>query len=562
MAYLGIDLGTTNSVAIIYNDKNDSLDVVRIDGTDEILPSVVSYTEEGITVGSEAKNGAIIYPESTVQSVKRIMGTSEILNINGEKRTPEEVCAEILKKLKTEAENQAGEVFSEVVITHPAYYNDRQIFATRQAGLTAGFENVYLLSEPLSAAIEYGYRQSYAQTLLVYDLGGGTFDVTVLEKYNNIMEVRAVAGDIFLGGEDFTEILEKLFLEKIKIDKETLSQTDIAIIKKSVETAKHKFVETQIVTVETVVNETQYSSEISLEEYTSHCEDLLSRLRSSIKNAMADAETPLNQINNIILVGGATKLPIIKNFVSKLFGRFPLSTINPDEVVGVGAAVHAALKERNEAVSEMILTDVCPFTLGVESSTKQANGLHYGDLYTPIIERNTIIPVSRVERFSTMHDGQDSVLCRVLQGENRKASENSLLGELVIPIPKADAGVEAADVRFTYNINGILEVEVTIVSNQFKKTLIIDKNPGIFTQEEIEQKFVDLADFKIHPREKEENRLLLSRGERMYQENLGDIRTLINKELMEFDIALDSQDERKIRDEAVKLKKFLDSLER
>jgi len=208
MGYLGIDLGTTNSVAIIYNDKNDTLDVVRIDGTDEILPSVVSYTTEGVIVGSEAKNGAIIYPESTILSIKRQMGTSETLNINGAERCPEDICAEILRKLKTSAEAQAGETFSEVVITHPAYYNDRQIFATRQAGLTAGFENVYLLSEPLSSAIEYGYRQSYAQTLLVYDLGGGTFDACVLQvsqdaEGQEIFQELSDVGDMNLGGDDF-----------------------------------------------------------------------------------------------------------------------------------------------------------------------------------------------------------------------------------------------------------------------------------------------------------------------------------------------------------------------
>ena len=213
MAYLGIDLGTTNSVATIYRDKDDSIEVVKIDGTDEVLPSVVNYqVEDGsIVVGSEAKLASIIYPESTVISIKRKIGTDEKININGEEKTPEQISAEILKKLKKCAEEQAGETFDEVVITHPAYFNDRQIFATKQAGILAGFKNVYLLSEPLAAAIEYGYKQGYAQTLLVYDFGGGTFDACVLkvsidENGEEIFQELSDVGDMNLGGDDFESL--------------------------------------------------------------------------------------------------------------------------------------------------------------------------------------------------------------------------------------------------------------------------------------------------------------------------------------------------------------------
>ncbi len=217
MSYLGIDLGTTNSVATIYRDREDVVEIVKIDGTDEVLPSVVNFPlEEGeeIIVGSEAKSGAIIYPESTIISIKRIIGTDEKIDINGVLKTPEEVSAEILKKLKKSAEEQSGEVFDEVVITHPAYFNDRQIFATKQAGILAGFKNVYLLSEPLAAAIEYGYKQGYAQTLLVYDFGGGTFDACVLkvsidQDGEEIFQELADVGDMNLGGDDFDAELIK-----------------------------------------------------------------------------------------------------------------------------------------------------------------------------------------------------------------------------------------------------------------------------------------------------------------------------------------------------------------
>ncbi|MCL2665871.1 MAG: Hsp70 family protein, partial [Defluviitaleaceae bacterium] len=236
MGYLGIDLGTTNSVAIIYNDKKDSLDIVKIDGTDEILPSVVSFADGEVSVGSEAKAGAIIFPENTVISVKRMMGSGEMINVgNSIEKSPEQVSAEILKKLKHAAEAQSDETFDEVVITHPAYYNDRQIFATKEAGLLAGFRNVYLLSEPLSAAIEYGYRQSYAQTLLVYDLGGGTFDACVLsvsqdENGQEIFQELSDVGDMHLGGDDFdAELIRWMkakFFDENNIDLDTLDNAE------------------------------------------------------------------------------------------------------------------------------------------------------------------------------------------------------------------------------------------------------------------------------------------------------------------------------------------------
>ncbi|MCL1786941.1 MAG: Hsp70 family protein, partial [Defluviitaleaceae bacterium] len=235
MSYLGIDLGTTNSAAIIYNDKTDTLDIVKVDGSDEILPSVVCFADGGVTVGMEAKSGAIIYPESTVISVKRMMGGGETISIGTGERTPEEVSAEILRKLKKAAEEQAGETFDEVVITHPAYFNDRQIFATRQAGLLAGFTNVHLLSEPLAAAIEYGYRQSYAQTLLVYDLGGGTFDACVLkvaidEHGQEVFQELSDVGDMNLGGDDFDAELVRWmkakFTEESGIDLDTLDMAE------------------------------------------------------------------------------------------------------------------------------------------------------------------------------------------------------------------------------------------------------------------------------------------------------------------------------------------------
>ena len=593
---VGIDLGTTNSLVACFIDGSPLI-IPNVHG-EQLTPSVVSVGEDGeIFVGNIAKERLVTHPSLTAEIFKRSMGSKKQYNLGEHTFSPEELSSFVIKKLIEDAQiylsENHGKTISEAVISVPAYFNDTQRRATKAAGELAGIKVERIVNEPTSASLAYGFNDSreFAK-LLIFDLGGGTFDVSVLEKYNNVMEVRAVAGDIFLGGEDFTDILEKLFIKKAapsphEIPKEngdgdeekadevsspqvkqrslveslSLKETNRAILRKSIEDAKRAFSGQKTVKIQCNFDDSSYEADISVGEFESSCDDLLSRLRVPIKNAISDAGVSLKDIDNIILVGGATKLHVVKKFVSRLFGRIPLSHINPDEVVALGTAIHAALKERNESISEVVLTDVCPFTLGMESSRKLPNGLYYNNLYTPIIERNTIIPASRVERFYTLHDNQSSIFCRILQGESHKASENVQIGELTVEIPNAPAGQESADVRFTYDINGILEVEVTVVSSGIKKTIVIEKNPGVFTSEEVEQKIKELSSYKIHPREQEVNRLLISRAERLYQESLGELRNIIGRELTNFYAVLDSQDNKRIRDHSEKFREFIEEIE-
>ena len=559
---VGIDLGTTNSLIACFQDGCPIV-IPNVHG-EMLTPSVVSIGESGeVYVGKIAKERLVSHPAHTADIFKRSMGTKKQYRLGESSFTPEELSSFIIKKLKEDAQSYLGRDIQEAVISVPAYFNDAQRRATKAAGELAGLKVERIVNEPTAASLAYGFNEEREHAkFLVFDLGGGTFDVSILEKYNNVMEVRAVAGDIFLGGEDFTTILMQMFIEKAGVDIGRMSLIDLAVLRKAAETAKCAFSERQTVQVCAALDGATYEAEIGMRDYEKRCEDLLSRLRLSIKNAISDAAISLSDIDNIILVGGATKLPIVKNFVGKLFGRFPLSSISPDEVVGIGTAVHAALKERNQAITEVVLTDVCPFTLGIESARKLQNGLYYSDLYTPIIERNSTIPISRVERFYTLHDNQKDIHCKILQGESRKASENMLLGELTVPIPKAPAGEEPVDVRFAYDINGILEVEVTVVSSGVKKSIVIEKNPGIFTKEEIGQKLEALSSFKIHPREKEEYRLLLSRGERMYQESLGNLRAVLGRAITDFEVTLDAQDDKRIREHAKKFSELLDKIEK
>ncbi|NRR03255.1 Hsp70 family protein [Brevibacillus sp. RS1.1] len=266
------------------------------------------------------------------------------------------------------------------------------------------------------------------------------------------------------------------------------------------------------------------------------------------------------ELDTIILIGGATRMPIIKSTVSKMFGRLPYSQINPDESVAIGAAIQVALKERNEALKEIILTDVCPYTLGTDIVKRTASGFEDGH-YLPIIERNTPIPVSKVKRLYTVNDDQTAILTEIYQGGSRRVENNIKLGELKVEVPKGPAGQESIDIRYTYDINGILEVEVTIVSTGLKKNMIIEKNPGSLSPEEIEARLNELRDIKIHPRDRAENRLLLARGERMYEESLGDKRTEIAYLLEKFEAVLATQDQQLIKKATLAFKKQLDHLE-
>ena len=561
MTIVGIDLGTTNSLISYLLDGQPTI-IPNIHG-ENLTPSVVSIGDDGeIFVGNIAKERQITHPQCTASVFKRGMGTNKKHRLGSSEFTAEELSSFVIKKLKEDAEAHLGYQVEEAIISVPAYFNDAQRRATKLAGELAGFKVERIVNEPTAASLAYGLHEAsdYAK-FLVFDLGGGTFDVSILEKYKNIMEVRAVAGDVFLGGEDFTDILQDLFARRAGFAMADLSEHDRILLRRQIEVAKTKFSDMRSVEINFSTDELEYEATITLDDFDKACKDILSRLRIPIKNAISDASIKLQDIDSIILVGGATKLPVVRNFATKLFGRFPHIGINPDQVVAIGAAVHAGLKERNESISEIVLTDVCPFTLGVDSVVKQPNGINVYDVFLPIIERNSTIPISRVERVSTLHEQQNAIHVRILQGENRRSSENSELGELTVPVPKGPAGAEAADVRFTYDINGILECEITIVSTQLKKSIVIEKNPGVFTKEEIEEKLKALAAYRLHPRDKDEYRLLLSRGERLYQESLGEARKYIGNQIMLFEQVLDSQDEKKIREYLPTYKEFLATMD-
>lgn len=561
MAIIGIDLGTTNSVVSCFVD--DKAVVIPNRLGEHLTPSIVSMDDdEQIFVGEIAKQRQLTHPEYTASVFKRSMGSKKEFKLGKKVFLPEELSSFVIRSLKEDAEVYLNQTVEEAVISVPAYFNDAQRKATKRAGELAGLKVERLINEPTAAAIAYGLHEQKLNTkFLIFDLGGGTFDVSILELYKNVMEVRGVAGDNFLGGEDFTHILMEMFAKEHDIDIDSLNYKAVASLKKQAEIAKRNFSKDRFVTMSCKIENDILESKIRLDEYEKACNFLLMRLRRPIERALSDASIKIKEIDAIVLVGGATKLPIVRTFVGKLFGRLPSSGIDPDETVAVGAAIQAAMKERNSSLKEIVLTDVCPYTLGTNVSVQRINGYYEPGHFYPIIERNTIIPVSRVERLYTVHDNQKKLSVEILQGESRLAKDNIYLGELEVAIPAASAGEEAIDVRYTYDINGILEVEVTVVSTSLKKRMVIEKNPGYMSEQEIEERLKELSYMKIHPRDKEENKLLLAKGERLYEESIGDVRTAIARAIEEFETILDRQDEKEIENMAKQLQEMFKDIE-
>lgn len=506
---IGIDLGTTNSLAAYFTEDGPRIIPNRLGK--HLTPSIVSIDEkEQIYVGETAKERQILYPDTTAKVFKRDMGSNKKFHLGTKSFTAEELSSFVLRSLKEDAESYLKEEVTEAVISVPAYFDDKRRKATKRAGELAGLKVERIISEPTAAAIAYGlYEKTKNTKFLVFDLGGGTFDVSILELFQNILEVRAVAGDNFLGGEDFTQVLIKLFLNKTQVNFDELDQKTQAQIYKQAELCKQGFTDSNQSSMSCMIQGEKKEITVDIEEYEELCDPLLDKIRKPVQRSLKDAHIKLSDIDVIVLVGGATRLPIVKNFIVKLFRKFPDNSIHPDEAVALGAAIQGAMKERNKAVKEVVLTDVCSFTLGTEVTITRPNGQLEAGHFCPIIERNTVIPASRTERFYTLHDDQTKITIQILQGESRFSENNLLLGELNISVPKNKAGEEAVDVTYTYDINSILEVEVKVISTGETKRQIIKGQENEMTDEEIEERMKELAYLKIHPRDQEENKLLL-----------------------------------------------------
>lgn len=470
MAYLGIDLGTTNSVAVIFNDVSDELQIIQVDGMDEVLPSVVCFHELETIVGSEAKNGAVIYPMETVLSIKRRMGETEPLSINGKDYLPEEISSIILRKLKEAAQDQAGEHFDEVVITHPAYFNDRQVFATKKAGELAGFKTVHLLSEPLAAAIEYGYKQGYAQTLLVYDLGGGTFDACVLKVHqdvygNETFQELSDVGDMHLGGDDFDKALIDYMIQKFQmmtnIDLEDLEEFDMQRVmqklKQEAEQIKKKLSVTNSATAKItplLIYEgvpQNLTLEVTKEDFEGIIRPFIDKSRDIVAQALARSGKEPDDISKVILVGGSTLIPMVKRMVAGYI-KEPYRATDPAKSVGMGAAIYNYLIHLpNSKVKVGQITRQIFGTEAIINLTTMERGL------IPIIPMGTTIPTEKLDDKFKASEGSNAVRVDVFQWEEGHEADRKYIGSLVLEGIESQAALE---IKYSINEDNIFEVFV------------------------------------------------------------------------------------------------------
>ncbi|MDD6772237.1 molecular chaperone HscC [Inconstantimicrobium porci] len=562
MTTIGIDLGTTNSLVSYF--KNDRAVIIPNVLGQHLTPSVVGVDDNGeILVGSIAKERLLTHPLLTASNFKRFMGTDKKYKLGEYTFSPEDLSSFVLKSLKSDAENYLHEEITEAVISVPAYFNDAQRKATKRAGELAGLKVERLISEPTAAAVAYGLHENQDDTqFLVFDLGGGTFDVSILELFEGVMEVKSIAGDNYLGGTDFDNILLSYFLDKNNIDIKLLSRKCVSSLLKKAEECKKMLSDNESAEISIIIEDKLYKETITRNQFESICSDLITRIKYPIQRALSDAQISPRELDNIILIGGSSRMSLIKSIIIKMFNKMPYCNINPDEAVALGAAVQAALKERNSALKEVVLTDVCPYTLGVEVSEEISRNQFEPGYFLPIIERNSPIPISRVKTLCTIADNQTRLLVNIYQGESRHVSNNIKLGNLEIAVPKGPAGIETVDIRYTYDINGLLEVEVTINSTGEKKSLIIENSPGSMTDEEIKERLKALSSIKIHPRDKTENRLLIAKGERLYEESLGDKRQYISEILKKFEAILNTQDNKQIQEAREQIMIIFEELER
>jgi len=559
----GIDLGTTNSLIGVWRDGAAQLIPNALGHM--LTPSAVSIGDNGeIIVGLAARDRLVTHPARSAATFKRYMGADKVFTLGATDYRPEELSAFVLRSLKQDAERALGEAVSDAVITVPAYFNDLQRKATQHAGTLAGFNVKRLLSEPTAAALAYGLESGAGeQTVLVVDIGGGTFDVTVLHCFEGLMEVRATAGDTWLGGEDFVDVLAGAFMTEVGEPAGVPPLSQLAPLhsnlRRQAELAKRRLSEAGEATIAVAYNGAQLSWTVDRAKFEQLSEGLLARVRVPIERALRDARLHPETISNVILAGGASRMPMFRHLIGRLFKRLPLGRINPDEVVARGAAVRAGMIARDAKLEEFILTDVAPFTLGIEITSRPAEGAPRIDgVYLPIIERNTVVPCSRVQSVYNIEDRQSKMNINIYQGESRLVRDNILLGKFTVHFPPAKAGEAKVNVRFTYDNSGLLEVEATVASTGVRSAVVIEGHNGALTKEEIEARLANFAALKSVPREEAGNQALIARANRLFSQSLGEPRLRIGTALDKFLSALESQDPQISRLASAQLVEILD----
>jgi len=484
---VGIDLGTTNSVVAVLEGGEPTV-IANAEGN-RTTPSIVAFKSEEVLVGELAKRQAITNPDNTVRSIKRHIGTNWKEKFEGKEYTPQEISARILQKLKRDAESYLGDDVTDAVITVPAYFNDAERQATKEAGQIAGLNVLRIINEPTAASLSYGLENNEDQKILVFDLGGGTFDVSILEISEGVFEVKSTSGDSKLGGDDWDQRVMDWLIEKFKSSTGIDLSNDKMAIQRVQEGAEKAKIELSS-TSETEINlpfitandagPQHLLEKLSRSEFEKITADLVERTKEPVENALSDAGMKFSDIDHIILVGGSTRMPSVQQLVKSLTGKDPHKGVNPDEVVASGAAIQAGVLKGD--VKDVLLLDVTPLTLGVETK---------GGIMTKMIERNTTIPTKRSEVFSTAENNQTQVEIHILQGEREMASGNKSLGRFTLTdIPAAMAGTPQIEVTFDIDANGIVNVNAKDLGTGKEQAITITGGTAL-EEDEIERMVKD-----------------------------------------------------------------------
>lgn len=521
---IGIDLGTTNSCVAVM-EGGQPVVITNSEGQ-RTTPSIVAFTKNGERlVGESAKRQAVTNVDRTVASVKRQMGSDRRVKIDGEKYSPQEISAMILMKLKKDAENYLGETVEKAVITVPAYFSDAQRQATKDAGKIAGLQVERIINEPTAAALAYGLDKSVSQKIMVYDLGGGTFDVSVIEIGDGVVEVLATSGDNHLGGDDFDARIVQYLLKEFKAQEGidlSKDQTAVQRIMEEAEKAKKELSSAMSVQINlpfiTTTNQGPKHMDISLTraKFQELTYDLIDKTAGPVNQALSDAGISASQLNQVLLVGGSTRMPAVSDKVKQLTGKEPSKTLNPDECVALGAAIQGGKMAGESGLNEILLMDVTPLSLSIETA---------GGVATRLIERNTTIPTRYSQIFTTAANFQTSVDIKVLQGERAMAKDNQVLGNFRLKgIKRAMRGIPQIEVTFDIDVNGILNVSAKDLGTGKEQSITITSSSNL-SDEDIQRAMEDAKEYESQDQEKRdaieiynEGEKLLYRGERILSE--------------------------------------------
>ncbi len=555
MAVIGIDLGTTNSLASVYTESG--VKVIPNSLGNKLTPSVVGLDDEGkVIVGEVAKERLITHPERTAAEFKRTMGTDKTYKLGEESFSSQQLSSILLRKIVADAKAHLNEEIDEVVISVPAYFDDKMRTATKQAAEMAGIKCERLINEPSAAALAYLYKHGWKDgTYMVVDFGGGTLDVSIIDSFDSVMEIIAVAGNNHLGGKDINEAIYNHFCLVNNLLDSNLTPEERAIIYRMSETTKIALSTNPLAVMSVCLNDQEYSLTLDNNSLIKIAHESFEKLFEPIKKALKDSRLKPNELEAIVLVGGSCKMPTVASYIEKITGVKPCSDLDPDTAISLGAGVYSGIKTKNQQLKDVVMTDICPFSLGVD-----CRDMNDDLVMSFIIDRNSMLPCSQIKSYYAIHQNQTEVEFRIYQGESIIPENNIYLGSMSITCPPTNTNEFIATCRMTYDINGILVIDVTNKEGVTVSKTLVGNNVKL-SEKEIATIKAKLDKLRFSDEVDEESQLLVSRAERVIEETLSYERDFLMNALTIFKLTMNKGNTVEKRKAKEDFKKLLDSLE-